>query len=105
MALVTGGSQRSVARSRSSSRAVATNLRAAGASAPPRRDPCCARAAAIDTDMISALSDDVKQGLLERIPLGHLGSAKDVARTVGFLASDDAKYVTGMVIGVNGGLD
>ncbi len=55
--------------------------------------------------MISALSDDVKQGLLERIPLGHLGSAEDVARTVGFLAFDDAKYVTGMVIGVNGGLD
>ena len=40
-----------------------------------------------------------------RIPLGHLGSAEDVARTVVFLASDDAKYVTGQVIGVNGGLD
>ncbi len=59
----------------------------------------------IDTDMTSALSDEVKQGLLERIPLGHLGSAEDVARTVVFLASDDAKYVTGQVIGVNGGLD
>ncbi len=59
----------------------------------------------IDTDMTAALPEDARQALLERVPLGHLGSVEDVARTVVFLASEDAAYITGQVIHVNGGLD
>ena len=59
----------------------------------------------IDTDMTRDLPEDAKRALVERIPLGRLGSASDVASVVRFLASDAAGYVTGQVIHVNGGLD
>jgi 3-oxoacyl-[acyl-carrier protein] reductase len=59
----------------------------------------------IDTDMTRDLADDAKKALAERIPLGRLGTAQDVAGVVRFLASDAASYVTGQVIHVNGGLD
>jgi len=59
----------------------------------------------IDTDMTRDLPDAAKQALTERIPLGRLGSAEDVAAVVRFLAGDAAGYVTGQVIHVNGGLD
>ena len=59
----------------------------------------------IETDMTSALTEEVRTGLLERIPLGRLGSAAEVAGVVHFLASDAAAYITGQVIHVNGGLD
>jgi 3-oxoacyl-[acyl-carrier protein] reductase len=59
----------------------------------------------IETDMTSALTEQVRGGLLERIPLGRLGSAAEVAGVVHFLASDAAAYITGQVIHVNGGLD
>jgi 3-oxoacyl-[acyl-carrier protein] reductase len=59
----------------------------------------------IDTDMTRELSDEVRKALTERIPLGRLGSAADVAAVVRFLASDAAGYITGQVIHVNGGLD
>jgi 3-oxoacyl-[acyl-carrier protein] reductase len=59
----------------------------------------------IDTDMTRALPEQAKNALTERIPLGRLGSAEDVAGMVRFLASDAAAYVTGQVIHVNGGLD
>ncbi|HXZ85882.1 MAG TPA: 3-oxoacyl-ACP reductase FabG [Myxococcota bacterium] len=59
----------------------------------------------IDTDMTRALPEAAKEALLERIPLGRLGTAEDVAGVVLFLASDAAGYVTGQVIHVNGGLD
>ncbi|WP_083562462.1 3-oxoacyl-ACP reductase FabG [Oceanococcus atlanticus] len=58
----------------------------------------------IDTDMTKSLPDDVKTGLLEQIPLGRLGAAADVAAAVSFLASDDAAYVTGQTLHVNGGM-
>jgi 3-oxoacyl-[acyl-carrier protein] reductase len=58
----------------------------------------------IDTEMTRELGDDVRQGLLGRIPLGRLGSVEDVAHAVRFLATDEAAYVTGQVIHVNGGL-
>ena len=58
----------------------------------------------IDTEMTRDLGDDVRQGLLGRIPLGRLGSVEDVAHAVRFLATDEAAYVTGQVIHVNGGL-
>jgi len=59
----------------------------------------------IDTDMTKDLPEPAKAQLVERIPLGRLGSAQDVAGVVRFLASDAAGYVTGQVIHVNGGLD
>ncbi len=59
----------------------------------------------IDTDMTRDLPEQAKAALTERIPLGRLGTAADVAAVVGFLASEAAGYVTGQVIHVNGGLD
>jgi 3-oxoacyl-[acyl-carrier protein] reductase len=58
----------------------------------------------IETEMTQKLSAEVKQKYLDKIPLGRYGSPEDVARTVAWLASDDAGYITGQVIGVNGGL-
>ncbi len=58
----------------------------------------------IDTDMTSVLSEEVRQNLLGRIPLGRLGSSEDVAAAVDYLASDGAAYVTGQTISVNGGM-
>jgi 3-oxoacyl-[acyl-carrier protein] reductase len=58
----------------------------------------------IETDMTSALTDDQKKAVLEQIPLGMVGSADDVAHAVTFLASDDARYITGHVLSVNGGM-
>ncbi|MFQ5515174.1 MAG: 3-oxoacyl-[acyl-carrier-protein] reductase [Myxococcota bacterium] len=59
----------------------------------------------IETDMTRALGDEAVTRLLERIPLGGLGSVEDVARAVRFLASEDARYITGQVLRVNGGMD
>jgi 3-oxoacyl-[acyl-carrier protein] reductase len=59
----------------------------------------------IETDMTRELTEQVKATLLERIPLGRLGSAAEVAAAVHFLSSDEAAYITGQVIHVNGGLD
>jgi len=58
----------------------------------------------IQTDMTGALGDKAKEELLHQIPLGFLGEASDVARVVLFLASDEARYVTGQVICVDGGM-
>lgn len=58
----------------------------------------------VETDMTRELSEDVASLLRARIPLGRLGSVEDVARAVRFLASEDAAYITGQVIHVNGGL-
>lgn len=58
----------------------------------------------IDTDMTQSLPDSVKEELLKRIPLKKLGQVEDIAATVGFLASDGAKYITGETIQVNGGM-
>ncbi|MEE9280879.1 MAG: 3-oxoacyl-[acyl-carrier-protein] reductase [Myxococcota bacterium] len=59
----------------------------------------------IQTDMTAELGRDLQKAMLERIPLGEFGTVEDVARAVRFLASDDAGYITGQVIHVNGGLD
>jgi 3-oxoacyl-[acyl-carrier protein] reductase len=59
----------------------------------------------IETDMTAELTEDAQRAMFERIPLGKLGTVEDVARAVRFLASDDASYITGQVIHVNGGLD
>jgi 3-oxoacyl-[acyl-carrier protein] reductase len=58
----------------------------------------------IDTDMTRALSESVRAEWAARVPLGRLGSPDDVAWTVAFLASDEASYITGQVIAVNGGM-
>lgn len=58
----------------------------------------------IDTPMTSVLSDKVKEELKTRIPLGRLGMPRDVAASIVFLASDEAAYITGHVLDVNGGM-
>lgn len=58
----------------------------------------------IETEMTGALNDEQKKAITEKIPLGTWGQASDVAEMVGFLASDASRYLTGQVIGVNGGL-
>nr|WP_144920187.1 3-oxoacyl-[acyl-carrier-protein] reductase [Paenibacillus bovis] len=58
----------------------------------------------ITTDMTDQLPEDVKASMLEKIPLGKFGEAEDVASLVTYLASDEAKYITGQTIHVNGGM-
>jgi 3-oxoacyl-[acyl-carrier protein] reductase len=58
----------------------------------------------IATDMTAALPEEVAAKYMERIPLKRFGTAEDIAATVAFLASEGASYITGQVIGVNGGL-
>jgi 3-oxoacyl-[acyl-carrier protein] reductase len=58
----------------------------------------------IETDMTAVLSDELKSRMLERIPLGRFGQPDDVAAAVRFLASDEAAYITGHVLKVNGGM-
>lgn len=58
----------------------------------------------IETAMTEALSDEFKQNAVKMVPLGRAGTPEDVAHAVAFLASDDASYITGHVLNVNGGL-
>jgi 3-oxoacyl-[acyl-carrier protein] reductase len=58
----------------------------------------------IETDMTADLSEKIRDRLLEQIPAGRMGSTGDVAEAVLFLASDNASYITGQVLHVNGGL-
>lgn len=58
----------------------------------------------IDTDMTRKLSDNAKQEFLRQIPLGYAGSPKDVANAAAFLASEEARYITGHVLTVDGGM-
>ena len=58
----------------------------------------------ITTDMTEALSEDVQKQMLANIPLGKLGSPENVAKTVLFLLSEDAAYITGQTIHVDGGM-
>jgi len=58
----------------------------------------------IETAMIAGLPAEHKQSLLKLVPLGRLGSDREVALAVRFLASDDASYITGHVLNVNGGM-
>ena len=58
----------------------------------------------IDTDMTRGLVGNAKQDWSQQIPLGRLGAPDDVAAAVCFLASDEASYITGHVLAVNGGM-
>ncbi len=58
----------------------------------------------IETDMTDELSDELKQELLKQIPLAKLGKAEDIASVVKFLVSDDANYMTGQTLHVDGGM-
>jgi 3-oxoacyl-[acyl-carrier protein] reductase len=58
----------------------------------------------IETNMTAALSEEFRQTAVKSIPLGRVGSPEDVASAVSFLASEEASYITGHVLNVNGGL-
>ena len=58
----------------------------------------------IDTDMTKVLSDSVKEGINAQIPLKRMGTPREVAKVVKFLASEDSSYVTGQVINIDGGM-
>lgn len=58
----------------------------------------------IDTDMTQAMTDSAKDAVLGQIPLKRVGTPRDIAETVAFLASDKASYITGQVISVDGGM-
>jgi 3-oxoacyl-[acyl-carrier protein] reductase len=58
----------------------------------------------IETDMTKAITEDAKTDWSAQIPLGRMGSPADIAAAVSFLASDEASYITGQVLAVNGGM-
>lgn len=64
----------------------------------------CVAPGFIDTDMTKALPEAARAKLMERIPLGKLGTPEDIAHAVAYLASDGAAYVTGATLHVNGGM-
>jgi len=58
----------------------------------------------IDTEMTKAITDKAQVDWASQIPLGRLGTTADVAAAVCFLASDEASYITGQILAVNGGM-
>ncbi|MGG2199609.1 MULTISPECIES: 3-oxoacyl-[acyl-carrier-protein] reductase [Paenibacillus] len=64
----------------------------------------CVAPGFIETDMTDKLSEELRSGLLQQIPLARLGKPEDIAKAVRFLASDDASYMTGQTIHVDGGM-
>ncbi|MBA2623492.1 MAG: 3-oxoacyl-[acyl-carrier-protein] reductase [Chthoniobacterales bacterium] len=58
----------------------------------------------IETDMTSVLPEEIRKNILSKIPLGTLGQPEDIASMVAFLASAEAKYITGQVLAVDGGM-
>ncbi len=64
----------------------------------------CVAPGVIDTDMMASFSEEDRAALVEETPVGRLGTADEIARTLVFLASPEAGYITGQVIGQNGGL-
>ena len=64
----------------------------------------CVAPGFIDTDMTLALDDKIREGLLSQVPLNRMGAAADVANAVRFLVGEEASYITGSILHVNGGL-
>ncbi|MFF2794481.1 3-oxoacyl-[acyl-carrier-protein] reductase [Lysinibacillus xylanilyticus] len=58
----------------------------------------------IETEMTEQLPEDIKQGMLSQIPLAKLGQPEDIAKAVAFLASEDANYMTGQTLHIDGGM-
>jgi len=58
----------------------------------------------IETDMTTVLSEEIRQSILQKVPLGKLGQPDDIAGAVAYLASAEAKYITGQVLAVDGGM-
>jgi 3-oxoacyl-[acyl-carrier protein] reductase len=58
----------------------------------------------IETDMTTVLSDEIRQVILQKVPMGKLGEPDDIAAAVAYLASAEAKYITGQVLTVDGGM-
>jgi 3-oxoacyl-[acyl-carrier protein] reductase len=58
----------------------------------------------IETEMTAKLNENQRELLLRNIPMGRLGKPEDIAKVVGFLCSEDAEYITGQVISVDGGM-
>ncbi len=58
----------------------------------------------VETEMTNKLTDEVKSSLNEQIPLGRIGNVEDIAYAVAFLASDEASYITGQTLAVDGGI-
>ena len=58
----------------------------------------------IQTDMTSVLPEEVRAKILGSVPLGRIGKPEDIANAVKFLVSEDAAYITGHVLAVNGGM-
>ena len=58
----------------------------------------------IKTKMLETIPEKVMQKILNQIPLGRLGEPEEVAKLICFLVSDDANYITGQVININGGI-
>lgn len=65
----------------------------------------CVAPGYIETEMVAAVPERVLEKIVAKIPVGRLGQAKEVARAVQFLVDDDAGFITGSVISVNGGMD
>ena len=63
----------------------------------------CVAPGVIDTDMVKVLGEETLRDLAQQTPLGRLGTPEDVAAAIAFLASDDAAFITGQVLGVDGG--
>ena len=57
----------------------------------------------IDTDMVAAVPEDVLQKIVAKIPVGRLGKAEEIARAVGFLVDENAGFITGSTLSINGG--
>ena len=64
----------------------------------------CVTPGVIDTDMNAQLTDDDRAALSDETPLGRIGSAEEVAKTILFLCGEDASFITGQIIGVSGGM-
>jgi len=64
----------------------------------------CVAPGFIETDMTAELPEEIKTQMLDRVPLGRLGNVAEIAATVAFLASENAAYITGETIHVNGGM-
>lgn len=72
--------------------------------APSKGTANCISPGTTDTPLVQAWPEEIRQGLVEKIPLGRLATPEDVAAVANFLVSEEAQYITGATINVNGGM-